>query len=235
MRGADLKWMAAVGTVSVMDLCASALIMYVAFKYAYLDNGVSLYCIGCQAVSHWLSSLLVACRSVAELCPKARGDGEVALLSKRRAQLHMEQGVVITMGLVMLISAASLLFKAFRKLRFWDSWYRDHVDVDAEAQEASEWLAWSGFLIYLVQAILRGVAAYKLKIQLFSHACVASTVSFVFLLAIGCAASYEREWSWKAEPIAAMGLCFVMLVEGVRVVINNLGDVDLSMEHMDLV
>lgn len=231
--GADeSKWGAAIGVVSAMDLGASAVIFITAFKYAYLDNGVSLYCMGFQAVSHWLSSLLLVLRSLAELCPrKARDDTEVSLLEKRRTQLYTEQGVSVVMGCVMLISAASLLFKAFRKIRFWDRWYLDHKDMDAEAEVATDWLAWTGFSIYLLQAFLRGVAAFKLKTHVFGHACVASVVSFLFLFVLGIAASYQREWSWKAEPIAAVVLSFAMLVEGVRVVFYYFDDMDMRLQH----
>lgn len=228
----DVKWGKAVGLVSGMDLVASAVIITVSFKYAYKDNGVSLFCMGFQAVSHWLSSLLLVCRSVAELCTRRKGDNtEYSLIEKRRSQLKLEQGISITMGLVMLISACSLLFKAFRKLRFWNRWYRDHVDMDDEAQAVSEWLAWSGFSIYFLQAILRCVVACKLKIPVFTHACVASFVSFIFLLALGLAASYEKEWSWKAEPIAACVLSVAMVVEGVRVVITYLDDMDMRLQY----
>lgn len=134
------------------------------------------------------------------------------------------------MGIVMLISSAALVFKAFQKLSQWDKWYLDHRDMDKEAEWATEFLAWYGFAIYLLQAGFRYLAARRLRRSIMWHGFVASVVSLLFLLVMGIAASYEKEWSWKAEPIAAIVLTFLAVFEGVRIIIMHLDDVDIRLK-----
>jgi divalent metal cation (Fe/Co/Zn/Cd) transporter len=135
------------------------------------------------------------------------------------------------MGIVMLISSVSLLFKAFRKLRFWDKWHEDHRDMDQEAATVTDWLAWWGFGIYSVQAIIRCLAGRQLRQSLVWHCFIASVVSLVYLLVLGIAALEEKEWSWKAEPIAAIALAFVTLVEGIRIVYFYFDDMDTRLQY----
>merc|ERR1712008_49353 len=98
--------------------------------------------------------------------------------------------------------------------------------MDAEVQWVTELLAWYGFSWYVIQAGVRLWAAIKLRRSLVWHAFVASVVSLLFLLVLGLAASYQKEWSWKAEPIAAIVLAFVTLCEAIRIVIMHLDDMD---------
>jgi hypothetical protein len=223
------------GVVSGIDVVMSTIVMGVSFGYAYKDSGVSLYCLGIQALSHVLSSLTLAVRFLAEgRLPEAITQGasdaaETLLRAQRRKHLVREQALSVTMGCVMLISAAGLLFKAARKFKFWDKWYLDHQEFDANAQFAEEFLAWYGFSIYLLQAVLRFVCARKLRRQLVWHGFVASIISLIFLFILGVAASYQKEWSWKAEPIAAAVLCLVSLIEGVRIIILHIDDMDTRM------
>jgi len=217
-----------------IDLVASAVIFFTAFKYAYRDNGVSLYSMGFQAVAHWISSLLLALRFYSDVWPSVVADGEdqdeVQLLwSKRKKDLTREQALSVGMGLVMLVSAGALLFKAARKLRFWDQWYLDHRDFDHEIEVITDWLAWCGFAIYVIQAIFRFCAARKLRRWIVWHGFSSSLVSLLFLLVLGIAASYEREWSWKAEPIAACVLVFVTIVEAIRIILTHFNDVECAM------
>jgi len=228
-------WSLSTAIVCCMDLVASTTIMAVAFKYAYRDNGVSLYCMGLQAISHELSSLLLLVRLAQELLFYRSPDGSSysMLRENRRRSLLREQGCSVAMGIVMLISSVSLLFKAFRKLRFWDKWYLDHLDMDKEAAMAQDWLAWWGFGIYTLQAIFRFFAGRKLKQALVWHCFIASVVSLVYLLVLGIAAVEEKEWAWKAEPIAAICLAFVTLIEGIRIVYYYFDDMDTRMQHDD--
>lgn len=227
MAETERWWATCVVVASGLDLLASGAILLTAFKYAYLDLGVSLYSLGFQASSHWISSLLILLRLVGEL----KSD-HALLIDTRRTQLQREQFLSISMAFVMLISSVALLFKAFRKMKFWEQWYQDIIErqkMDQEVLEITEWLAWIGFGIYFAQALVRGIAAYKTGKQgggLLSHGCVASVVSLLFLFVLGFAASYEREWSWKAEPIAAIALVFVTLFEGVRIIYNYIDDMD---------
>lgn len=227
MSESERRWAKCVAVTSSLDLLASGAILVTAFKYAYRDNGVSLYSLGFQASSHWISSLLLLFRLVGELKTE-----HVRLLDTRRTQLKREQALSISMAFVMLISSVALLFKAFRKIKFWTQWYEDiqyRLAMDQEVLEITEWLAWTGFALYFAQAIIRGTAAFKTGKQgggLLSHGCVASVISLLFLFVLGFAASYEREWSWKAEPIAAICLVFVTLFEGVRIIYNYIDDMD---------
>jgi len=226
-------WALVLLAFSSLDLLASACLAGFAFSYAYRDEGVSLYCLGIQAISHLCSSLVLVMRFMWEMLPAREDDSGVSdgclLREQRRRDLHREQAFAITMGLAMMVSCAGLLFKAFRKIKFWDVWYLDHAAQDKEIEKVTDLMAWWGFGGYVVQAMLRLLGARRLRRSIVWHAFAVSTVSLLFFLALGVAASYEREWSWKAEPVAAIILVFVMLCESIRMVINHLGDVDLML------
>lgn len=223
-------WCLMVALVSVVDIIISAIIVIVAFRFAYRANGISLYCMGIQALSHWISSVLLAFRFKGERrLPDSSAQGLIR--KTRRFLLVREQILSECMGIVMLISATGLLFKAFRKIKFWDQWYLEHEDMDKEAQWATEFLAWYGFSMYLLQAGFRFKAARKLSRSIIWHAFVASVVSLLFLFVLGLGASYQKEWSWKAEPIAAIVLSFVTLFEGVRIIIMHLDDMDTRLKY----
>jgi len=229
----EKAWSFATAVVCGMDLVASTTIMVVAFKYAYRDNGVSLYCMGFQALSHELSSLLLLVRLAQELIfyKSPEGTDGASLREHRRRSLYREQGLSICMGIVMLISSVSLLFKAFRKLRFWDKWYLDHKDMDADAALVTDWLAWWGGGIYTLQAIFRFFAGRHLRQALVWHCFIASCVSLTYLFVLGIAALEEKEWSWKAEPLAAIALSFVTLAEGIRIVYYYFDDMDTRLQY----
>lgn len=233
----ERKWASYLLMSCVADFFGSAVIIITSFKYAYRDNGVSLWCLGLQSIAHWLSSLLLGFRLYNELAAfrdeeRSGGSSDALLLRERRRKvLHREQAFSVTMGLVMLVSCAALLFKAMRKIKFWNRWYLDHQDMDREVELATDWLAWVGFSIYTLQAMLRLAAVCKLRLSYVTNSLVVSVVSLCFLFVLGLAASYEREWSWKAEPIAAMVLSMVMLVEGIRVIINHFDDMDDRLQY----
>eukprot|EP00933_Yihiella_yeosuensis_P031006 TRINITY_DN2455_c4_g1_i1.p1 TRINITY_DN2455_c4_g1~~TRINITY_DN2455_c4_g1_i1.p1 ORF type:complete len:306 (-),score=49.53 TRINITY_DN2455_c4_g1_i1:388-1305(-) len=213
---------------AILDIISSFIVMCVAFSIAWRSVGASLWSLGIQALSHLLSSILLAMRFIAELRLPKDG-GESLLRDSRKQMLYREQGFSVAMGLTMLISSAALVFKAFRKIKFWNQWYQDQIErqkMDEDVQWATEFLAWYGFAFYLMQAMIRFVVARRLRRSIVWHAFATSVVSLLFLFVMGFAASYEKEWSWKAEPIAAIGLAFVNLFEGIRIVINHLDDMD---------
>mmetsp|Transcript_37730 Transcript_37730/g.59725 ORF Transcript_37730/g.59725 Transcript_37730/m.59725 type:complete len:278 (-) Transcript_37730:113-946(-) len=216
--------------ISCIDLVYSGSIIVIALQHAYLDNGVSLYCLAAQAFAHFISSLLLVVRFIIEyrLPQDAPGIGvdKDSLRKARRAQLVREQGMSVCMGIVMLISSIALLFKAFRKMRFWDKWYHDHHDMDEDIRDTTIFLAWYGFVAYVIQAFVRWFCARKLRRSVLWQGFVASCVSLAFLFILGIAAVEESEWMWKAEPIAAMVLSIVTLAEGVRIIYNHFDDVD---------
>merc|ERR1711879_896653 len=188
---------------------------------------------GIQAISHLLSSLMLMLRFAGERSLGRHADADAAanlLRRERRRFLLREQGVSVVMGLVMLLSSAALLFKAFRKIKFWTYWYRDHKNLDTEAQWVLEFLAWYGFAAYFLQALFRFYVGRKMRRSIIWHGFAASVVSLLFLFLMGFAASYQKEWSWKAEPICAIALSFVTLFEGVRIVIMHLDDMDMRLK-----
>jgi hypothetical protein len=216
--------------ISGLDVVISGSIITIAVHHAYLDNGVSLYCLAIQAFAHLLSSVLLIVRFVVEyrLPQDAPGIGidRDLLRNSRRTQLVREQGMSVSMGCIMLISSIALLFKAFRKIRFWNKWYLDHHAMDQDVEDTTVFLAWYGVIVYLIQALARWFCARKLRRSVLWHALVASCVSLLFLFVLALAATEEKEWSWKAEPIAAMMLSCVTLAEGVRIIYNHFDDVD---------
>jgi len=228
----ERRWGTWLALASFADVLTSGAITCMSFSYAYRVAGVSLWCMGIQAISHFLSSVMLMFRFAGERTAGQHEDEDEAanlMRRHRRRWLVREQGVAICMGIVMLLSSAGLLFKAFRKIKFWGVWYKDHEDMDKTAEKILEVLAWYGFAWYFIQAVFRFVSARKLRRSLIWHGFVASVVSLVFLMLMGLAASYQKEWSWKAEPICAIALSFVTLAEGVRIVIMHLDDMDVRL------
>lgn len=230
---AERTWAKVLMVACACDLVGSLVIIVTAFKYAYYDYGVSLYCLGFQATSHWLASLLLLLRVMSELRCCVGAAEQALLVQQRKTQLKREQCLSISMGIVLLLSATGLLFKAFTKFRFWERWL-DHLERDraqTEIQLITEWLAWTGFAIYSLQAMLRLAAVCKTSISVLSHALVSSIISLLFLMVLGIAASFQNEGTWKAEPIAAMVLVVVTLIEAIRIIISYLDDMNARLRY----
>jgi hypothetical protein len=218
---------------SAFDVLISGFMVCIAFAHAYLDNGVSLYCLGIQAASHAFSSLLLALRLWDEYSQPRdapAGPEHGLLLQRRRMYLTREKGMAFAMGFVMLLSSVALLTKAIRKMMFWDRWYLDHVGMDHDAEFATIFLAWYGVVVYGGQAALRSAVGCVLKRAVVRYSAIASLVSLLYLAVIGIAAVLEDEWSWKAEPIAAIVLACVTVGEGIRLIYTHKGDVDVKLQ-----
>lgn len=227
----ERAWCLLLAIISAADILSSTAIVWIAFTHAYRDNGVSLCCLGFQSLSHLLSSVILVLRFGDEVSLHHKSEPSHSLLrERRRSYLTREQGLTIFMAMVMMISSGALLFKAARKFKFWNKWYRDHVLMDNEIQATTQMLAWWGFGQYTVQTIVRSLAARKLQRRLVWHSVIISFVSLLFLLVMGVAASYEREWSWKADPIAAMLLSFLTLAESVRIIVMHIDDMDMRLD-----
>jgi hypothetical protein len=233
----ERRWALWLAVMSTFDIAISGTMIAVAVAHAVRDNGVSLYCLSIQAFSHMLSSILLAARYFGEYClpqtQDAPGIGvENSLLRvKRRTTLVREQTMSVLCGIVMLISSVAMLFKAFRKLRYWDIWHEDHLLMDEDIRETTVFLTWYGVVVYGGQVLVRYIAGKKLRHAVIWNACVASTMSLLFLLILAIAATEEKEWSWKAEPIAAMALSACCLAEGIRIVYNHLDDVEERLDR----
>eukprot|EP00929_Paragymnodinium_shiwhaense_P051632 TRINITY_DN25952_c0_g1_i1.p1 TRINITY_DN25952_c0_g1~~TRINITY_DN25952_c0_g1_i1.p1 ORF type:complete len:326 (-),score=84.83 TRINITY_DN25952_c0_g1_i1:323-1300(-) len=218
---------------SVFDVFISGFMVCVAFAHGYLDNGVSLYCIGIQAFSHALSSLLLALRFGDEYrqpedAPAGPQGG--LLRARRRTYLVREKLVSFAMGFVLLIGSVAMLTKAVRKLLYWDKWFMDHHNVDRDAEFATTFLAWYGVVVYAAQAVLRSVTATVLKRKAVADAFSASLVSLAFVFVIGVAAVVEHEYTWKAEPVAAIVLAWAAIAEGGRLIYKHRGDIDIRLD-----
>jgi len=158
------------------------------------------------------------------------GPEEGLLKQRRRLYLQREKCMSFFMGIVMLISSVALLVKACRKMIYWDQWYLDHVDLDKDAVFATIFLAWYGVVVYTLQALLRGAVGQVLQRKVVKYSVVASLVSLLYLFVIGAGAMFQEEWSWKAEPIAAIVLACCTVAEGFRLIYTHYGDVDLKLE-----
>jgi len=215
------RWGVVLLITSITDIFISGVVCGVAFDYAYLDNGVSLYCLGLQVLSHWITSVLLLLRLAGEWCaPKVWGNHleDQLLVQQQRTVLLREQALSIVMALAMLLSAAALVFKAARKIKFWDVWHEDHEDIDEELAWATKWLAMYGVIVYSIQSVTRGIAACFVRRLMLTNALVVSIVTVIFCFVMGIAWFEEAEWSWKAEPLAALFLAMLTIVEAIRIV-----------------
>jgi hypothetical protein len=231
----ERRWGVLLVIFSIADVAASGVIICIAVSHAYRDDGVSLYCLAIQALSHLLSSVLLAVRFLIE-CAMPQDAPGIGLdrghvRKHRRAALVLEQSMSVFMGLTMLLSSVALLFKAFRKIKFWNKWYVDHMDLDKDVEEITMYLAWHAAAVYIVQAFVRFLVARQVHREIIWHAFVVSGVSLTFLVVLAVAATEEKEWSWKAEPIAAMLLSFVTLGEGIRIIYYHFDDVDARLNR----
>lgn len=218
---------------SFTDVLLSSIVVFVAFAHGYLDNGVSLYCLGLQAMSHLLSSLLLGSRFWGEYhAPEdaPAGPENGLLREKRRVYLSREKSISLLMGFVMLVSTIALLTKAIRKMMYWDQWYEDHMKMDQDAMFATIFLTWYGVAIYSSQAVVRGFVATIMNRSVVWVGLTCSLVTLLYLLVIGIAARAQDEWSWKAEPIAAAVLACVNVGEGIRLVSAHRHNIDAKLD-----
>merc|ERR1712232_756496 len=127
----------------------------------------------------------------------------------------------------MMLSSTALLFKAVRKFKFWDKWYEDHEQQDESVRLMCEVLAWKSGLAYFLHCCVRYFARTELVGHKFTnHVFWVSFVSCVYCMLLGIGASYQKEWSWKAEPICAVFLCFGCVIEGMRIIYVYFDDAD---------
>jgi hypothetical protein len=218
---------------SSFDVLISGFMICVAFAHAYLDAGVSLYCLGIQALSHMLCSMLLAFRFWDEYwqpedAPAGPEDG--LLKQRRRTYLVREKFMSFVMGFFMLISSVALLLKAIRKYYYWDVWHKDNLNLDQDAEFATKFLAWYGVAVYSGHAALRYAVHSLLQREVVRHGLRISLISLAYLAVLGASAALEDEWSWKAEPLAAIVLAIITTEEGARLIYTHRGDVDIRLE-----
>ncbi|CAD7934195.1 unnamed protein product [Amoebophrya sp. A120] len=254
-------WISRLVVTSLLDVPISFFVSVIAFSTAYKDIGVSLYCIGIQALAHCLASFCTVCRfykesrwgkygerdgranststsgetnksavtssTLSEEDPEDADAEDATLLTERRKDLFREQILSIAIGCTMLLSSVALLFKAARKYKFWDKWYEDHQQADETITIVCEVLAWKAGALYFLHAGLRFLARQDTIGHKFTnHIFWVSAVSSIYCFVLGVSASYQKEWSWKAEPIAATVLALGCILEGIRICYVYADDVD---------
>merc|ERR1712232_425215 len=112
--GKQRKYGMLLAMISAFDIVISGFMCCVAFAHGYLDNGVSLYCLGIQAFSHALSSILLTLRFYDEYQQPEdapAGPEEGLLRQRRRVYLVREKLFSFLMGFVMLFSSVALIIK----------------------------------------------------------------------------------------------------------------------------
>lgn len=214
------------------DLGVGCLMVIVAVKFAVKDGSVSLACLGMQALSHIVSSLLIVLRMFNELLPDRDPEercrsvipDEDLRWEQERVDVSRERKMGVVLGVAMMASAAALLASAIRKFAEWG-----HVNAwDIQEQERfihrrlhkmSAIIAFFGLGWYGLQTGMRLFGLWRLRRSqdVVRRCCAVSGVCFLFLLALGLAAVYEREWSWRAEPLVACLLAMATLAEGARI------------------
>eukprot|EP00428_Durinskia_dybowskii_P034228 CAMPEP_0170259248 /NCGR_PEP_ID=MMETSP0116_2-20130129/29495_1 /TAXON_ID=400756 /ORGANISM="Durinskia baltica, Strain CSIRO CS-38" /LENGTH=345 /DNA_ID=CAMNT_0010510293 /DNA_START=8 /DNA_END=1045 /DNA_ORIENTATION=+ len=225
----------AVIAASGMDLLASSCLAGSALSTAVQHCAVSLWCVGLQALSHLFSSFVLAAQLANEQAAAARAtdcEGKDAepddctVLEERRLHKRREQLLAVTMGLAMLLSCAGLLYKALSKLQRWEQWYTNHEIHDQRAQAFTEAVACAGFGVYILHFMLRSFAAWRLRSNIAWHGVIVSAISALFFLVLIVASTFQREWSWKVEPIVAIILLCIMSCESIRMLLSHITDVE---------
>lgn len=217
----------------ILDMIISSVTVAMALKHAYRDNGVSLYCLAIQSVSHGLSSLLLTIRFISEYRTEREapaGPEEGLIKQRRRQHLVREKYLIVGMGCLMFVCSFTLLGKSIRKIKFWDRWYQDHMLMDVDAKFATMFLAWYGSVVYGLQAFIRGALGKAFDVTVLWYGFETSLVSLVFIFVLAVAVTFQKEWSWKAEPIAAVVLALFTMTEGGRFISNCRGSVDLVLK-----
>jgi len=246
-------WGGYIAAVSGFDVFGSTIVATLAFYFAYRTHNVSLICLGIQVVSHLLSSLLLMLRFLGErriwlrseaAKPKSTDslvyDGyesdtmeetQGVLKSQRRIFLGRESCLTQIMGFLQLCASVSLAWEGFKKIERWEKWYEDHQLMSQDGQFVQECLAWYGSASYLFQCVFRFIAAQKLQRDICWAAFSMSLVAQIWLFALGISASFQKEWSWRAEPFCAIVLAMATLIEGLRLIMYMTEDVDVKMGY----
>lgn len=242
-------WVTRLVIMSIIDLGVSAMVASLAFSTAYWDSGLSLYCIGMQAVAHLISSVITILRYWKESRWGRYGskdgrpdnenqndDEEASLLTERKRDFTREQKLSIAIGVILLLTSAVLMFKAARKFKFWEQWHKDsqatRATSDQVIMKVCEVLAWKSGGMYALQAAIRYFARLDTDGHLeggnkfTNHIFWVSFSSCLFCFVLGLSASYQKEWSWKAEPIAASILSIGSCIEGMRILYVYFDDPD---------
>lgn len=235
MSKSERNWSLILVSWCVPDLLLSLVVAFIAFVHAARDNGVSLYCLGVQAMAHWLSSVLLTRRFYTEYKIAAEKLGAdnvgMSLLSDERlASVKREKRVSVLYAAVMILSSLALATKAIRKFYYWSTWYVDHADLDKDVLFATRFLAGYGFLMYAFQASWRGFLWSRLRHGILWQGFMCSLVSLLFMLALGMAGGYEKEFTWKVEPVVAVTLSLLTIGHAAYIIWRHWGDVEQRLQ-----
>eukprot|EP00403_Amphidinium_massartii_P013960 CAMPEP_0178413834 /NCGR_PEP_ID=MMETSP0689_2-20121128/22729_1 /TAXON_ID=160604 /ORGANISM="Amphidinium massartii, Strain CS-259" /LENGTH=288 /DNA_ID=CAMNT_0020035113 /DNA_START=92 /DNA_END=958 /DNA_ORIENTATION=+ len=217
-------------TACLPDLFLGSTVVGVAMFHAWRESGVSLYCLGLQAIAHMISSLLLLVRLIGEYrFPDEENVLNTGLLREKRLKdLKRERFFSILMGVVLMLSSTTLLFKALRKFSVWQTWYMDKQSLYRDVAWATKFLALYGVVMYLTHASVRLYCYFKLEARIIFQGFVVSVISVAFLFVLWLASGYEQmksdsyEYKWKAEPIAALILSIATLAEAIYIVSRHM-------------
>ncbi len=118
-------------------------------------------------------------------------DADAGLL--RKQDFVREQHLCITIGVLLLLSAAVLSFKSARKFKFWDKWNEHQKDVkdnsDRVIMLVCEVLAWKSGAVYTLQAAVRWFSRLETEGHKFTnHIFWVSFMSCMFCYVLGISA-----------------------------------------------
>ena len=100
--------------------------------------------------------------------------------------------------------------------------------MDDTVNVMCEVLAWKCGIFYFGHSILRGLARFVglLEHKLVNHTFFCSVVCCLACTILAIGMTFEKEWSWKVDPICAIILGVLCIIEGMRISYVWLDDVD---------
>mmetsp|Transcript_158 Transcript_158/g.427 ORF Transcript_158/g.427 Transcript_158/m.427 type:complete len:293 (-) Transcript_158:38-916(-) len=204
----------------VLDLINGAALIGVAIHFGFKDVASSLGAAAMQILTHCASSLLLLVRLLGDLVPPPEEPQEplanaattdCLLRARRKRDVSREEAVGRVMDVMVVFSCITIIGLAARKAILWEEWYEgQHEEMDAETARVTGLAAWFCLAAYMLQALLRFAVARHRHARFVWHCWMISCVSAMAFATLALASTFERHW-WKAEPIAAVVLVFVML------------------------
>merc|ERR1719205_376592 len=89
--------------------------------------------------------------------------------------------------------------------------------MDKDVRFATKFLAFYGVFLYMGLAAIRYFIWTRMERDLIWQCFFCSLISVLFLILLGMAGGYEEEFTWKAEPLAAIVMSIVVALHAVYV------------------
>mmetsp|Transcript_13052 Transcript_13052/g.29660 ORF Transcript_13052/g.29660 Transcript_13052/m.29660 type:complete len:292 (-) Transcript_13052:49-924(-) len=213
-------WTAVTVLSCVLDLINGGALIGVAIHFGFKDVAASLGAAAVQVATHCASSLLLLVRLLGDLVPPPEepeaplanaATTDCLLRARRKRDVSREEATGRVMDVMVVFSCITIFALAARKALLWEQWYQlQHEQMDAEVARVSGLAAWFCLAAYVLQALLRFAVARHRHAKFIWHCWMISCVSAIAFATLAVASTFEQHW-WKAEPIAAIVLAFVML------------------------